>query len=86
MAIYRQKCIYDIEAEQFVPPLKIPKGVMNVYEMNPGSGYFAGEVWTIQGEKVRVHPGEWIVQERGNPERYYPIADVVFKEKYELIS
>jgi hypothetical protein len=27
----------EIEAEQFIPPLQIPKGVINVYEMGKGT-------------------------------------------------
>lgn len=88
MAKYVAKQIPEIEAEQFLPPLQIPKGVINVYEMGEGTEknptWFTGEVWTIQGEKVRVKPFEWIVKEPGNNDRYYPISDEVFKSKYEL--
>ena len=80
----------EIEAEQFIPPLQIPKGVINVYEMGKGTNddptWFTGEVWTIQGEKVRVKKGEWIVQEPDMIDRYYPIADEVFKRKYEELK
>jgi hypothetical protein len=31
MARYRTKQITEIEAEQFLPPHQIPKGVFNVY-------------------------------------------------------
>jgi hypothetical protein len=50
------------------------------------------EVWstrqcvtTIQGQRVYVEPGEWIVRE---PDcvHYYPIADDVFHRKYEPIE
>ena len=89
MAKYRAKQITEIEAEQFNPPFQIPKGVFNVYEMGEGTDekptWYTGEVWTIQGEKVRVRAGEWIVQEPDNSERYYPISDEVFKRKYELV-
>lgn len=47
------------------------------------------EVWgtsqyvkTIQGQEVKVSPGEWIVQERDGV-HYYPIADDVFRRKYD---
>jgi hypothetical protein len=50
------------------------------------------EVWsttqyvtTIQGQRVNVEPGEWIVQEPDGI-HYYPIADDVFRRKYEPIS
>ncbi len=84
MAKYRAKQINEIEAEQFLPPLQIPKGVFNVYG-SPNSEVYSGQVWTIQGERVNVKAGEWIVQEPDNSERYYPIADEVFKRKYELV-
>jgi hypothetical protein len=84
MAKYRAKKINVIEAEQFLPPNQIPKGVFNVYEI--GEGTFTGQVWTIQGQRVTVKPGEWIVQESGNPERHYPIADEVFRGKYEEVQ
>ena len=84
MAKYRAKQITEIEAEQFLPPNQIPKGVFNVYGSLDGTVY-SGQVWTIQDERVNVKAGEWIVQEPDNPERYYPIADEVFKRKYELV-
>lgn len=85
MAKYRQKQINEVEAEQFLPPYQIPKGVFNVYGSPNGEFYF-GEVWTILGEKVVVRAGEWIIQEPRNPERYYSVADEVFKRKYELVQ
>ena len=85
MAKYRAKQITEIEAEQFLPPNQIPKGVFNVY-CSPDGTVYSCQVLTIQGERVNVKAGEWIVQEPDNPERYYPIADEVFKRKYELVS
>jgi hypothetical protein len=84
MAKYRAKYITEIEAEQFLPPFKIPKGVINVYA-SPNGEVYSGQVWTIQDERVNVKAGEWIVQEPDNSERYYPIADEVFQRKYELV-
>ena len=84
MAKYRAKQITEIEAEQFLPPNQIP-GVFNVYG-SPDGTIYSGQVWTIQGERVNVKAGEWIVQEPDNPDRFYPIADEVFKRKYELVS
>lgn len=81
MAKYRAKQLSIIEAEPFLPPLQIPKGVINVYET--GSGDFVGEVWTYQGQKIVVKQGEWIVKDKGD-NCYYPIANDVFIEKYEL--
>lgn len=85
MAKYRAKQITEIEAEQFLPPNQIPRGMINVY-ISPDGTIYSGEVWTIQGEIVNVKAGEWVVQEPDSPERYYPIADEVFKRKYELVS
>ena len=85
MKKYKTKQITEIEAEQFLPPNQIPSGVMNVYSSVDGTTY-SGQVVTIQGERVNVKPGEWIVRESDNPDRYYPIADAVFKRKYELIN
>ncbi len=85
MAKYIAKQRNRIEAEQFLPPYQIPKGVFNVY-LSPDGDIYSGQVWTIQGEIVNVKAGEWIVQEPDNSERYYPIADEVFKRKYELLQ
>lgn len=85
MARYRAKQINEVEAEQFLPPHKIPKGVFNVYAFPNSEGY-SGQVRTIQNQIVNVNYGEWIVQEADNPERHYPIADEVFRRKYELIQ
>jgi hypothetical protein len=40
-------------------------------------------VVTIQGREVDVSPGEWIIQEPDG-EHYYPCADDIFKDRYEL--
>lgn len=39
-------------------------------------------VETLQGERVFVQPGEWIVKEFSG-DGYYPIADAAFRAKYE---
>lgn len=39
-------------------------------------------VVTIQGERVSVKPGEWIVREPIG-DGHYPIADEVFRAKYK---
>lgn len=82
MAKYKAKVLNIIEAEQFNPPLQIPKGVMNVHQMSDKS--YRGQVYTIQGVPVEVKSGEWIVKEPNNDDRYYPIANEVFIEKYDL--
>jgi hypothetical protein len=80
----------EIEAEQFNPPYQIPKGVINCYQMGKGTEedptWYTGEVWTIKGEKVRVKASEWIIEEPNMMGRYYPIADEVFKLKYEEVK
>lgn len=43
-------------------------------------------VTTIQGQWVYCKPGEWIVREEGCEDRFYPIADSVFRERYEAVS
>jgi hypothetical protein len=79
---YKSKQIIEIEAEQFLPPLRIPKGVMNVYQHTNGV-YFC-EIWTRQGRKLTVKEGEWIVQEDDLPGTYYSIDNEVFLRKYEI--
>lgn len=80
----------EIEAEQFNPPYQIPKGVINVYQMGKGTKqdptWYTGEMWTPQGEKVRVKVGEWIVQESDVEDTYYSISDDVFKRKYKPLK
>lgn len=42
------------------------------------------DIQTTQGERVKVTPGEWIVREPdGNG--HYPVADEIFRKKYEAI-
>lgn len=86
MKKYQAKKCKIIEAEQFLPPQQIPKGVMNVYEGANDPGIYSGEVVTAQGERVFVRPGEWIVSESSHPGRYYPIADNIFQDLYEPLN
>jgi len=81
MAKYRAKVIPEIEAEQFLPPDNIPKGVYDVRNITKVTEpIYIGRVLTIQGQEVTVHAGEWIVQESKDPTRHYPIDDSVFKK------
>ena len=41
---------------------------------------------TIQGEKVPVHPGEWIILESGAPGRAYPCHPDVFAATYDAVA
>lgn len=81
MALYKRKPSEPIEAELFVDPQKPPRGVAE-HDAASGERYFT--VTTIQGQSVRVHPGEWIVAERsGGGQRFYPIAPSEFDRLYE---
>ncbi len=77
MTKYRAKEIAEIEAEQFLPPHQIPKGVTKNFDDYT--------VITFQGEMVSVRSGEWIVKEEYGFDGYYPIADDVFQRKYEKV-
>lgn len=72
-----------IEAEQFLPPHKIPKGVFNVYELS--DGVFSGQIWH-QGEVINIKPGDWIVENPDSPDKYSAINNDVFLAKYEPAS
>ena len=79
MAIYRRKPTM-VDAEQFTDVARPPRGVT--------FGHLSGmhEVVTLQGMKVGVRLGEWIVREPSNPDRFYPIADAEFHRIYEPTS
>ena len=58
--------------------------VANGHELPEGldfSGEYSVCVTTIQGERVSVKPGEWIVREPIG-DGHYPVADEVFRAKY----
>lgn len=65
----------------------LPGVTMTAHSVHPGRRELTGRtrqhVTTIQGQRVPVEPGEWIVQEADGV-HYYPIADDVFRLKYEL--
>jgi hypothetical protein len=42
-------------------------------------------LWTLQGQRVRCLPGEWIIVERTGG-RYYPCAATAFLESYEAVQ
>jgi hypothetical protein len=83
MAIYKRKPSEPIDAEQFTDQWNPPRGVTEC-KASAGETYFT--VTTMQGQNVRVHPGEWIVAERCGGERYYPIAPDEFERLYELAA
>ena len=74
MATYRRKPT-TVDAEQFTDIENPPRGV----ELSSGMHV----VTTLQGMKVGVRLGEWIVREPASPDRYYPIADAEFRRIYE---
>lgn len=67
-----------IDAEQFTDPENPPRGVLR----DGGTFY----VVTIQGTKIVVKPGEWIVKEDGAGDQYYPIAPEVFAKRYRPLG
>ena len=80
----------EVEAEQFLPPHQIPKGVINVYQMGGGTEdnptWYSGEINTTTSEKrQRVSQGEWVIEEPEHQEKYYIVLDEVFKRKYQKI-
>lgn len=85
MPKYQAKKRKIIEAEQFLPPHQIPRGVGVLREENSSESVFVIE--TMQGEVVRVKSGEWIVAEgEAHPDRYYPIANEIFRDLYEPLN
>jgi len=71
MAKYRRKATY-CDAEQFTgEPMR---GVM----------FESGMAWvtTIQGQRVKIFPGEWVVAE-SDGKHFYPVANSVFQTLYE---
>jgi hypothetical protein len=59
---------------------------------NPPPGVYRHEVFdsfyvvTKQGNAVGIKPGEWVAEESGNRTRHYPIADHIFRARWELID
>lgn len=78
MPCYRKKPI-TVQAERFDTTVDPPRGVKES-PSDPGTFY----VTTIQGVKVEVHVGEWIIAEPDGL-HFYPCADQVFQATYEAI-
>lgn len=75
----------EVSAYQLTPAMvqkgnPLPPGVMRHHSFDN-----LCFVTTIQGQNVEVRPGEWIAQE-GDGVHHYPIADEVFRRKYEPIE
>lgn len=79
MPTFRRKPIVnqEIHATQWFSEMANVAGVKIDDDGNP-------YVTTIQGRKVEVSDGEWIVRESDGI-HYYPIADAEFKKLYEEI-
>lgn len=72
----------EIDAEQFTDYFKPCRGVT---VDSAGAKGFLAHVTTIHGQKTIVVPGDWIVQEPENPERFYPVQDSTFQKRWEAI-
>jgi len=79
MPMFRRKPT-TVDAEQFTDIANPPRGVTFCHL----SGMH--EVVTLQGVKVGVLLGEWIVRESTCPERFYPIQDDEFRRIYEPVQ
>lgn len=78
MGLYRKKPI-AVDAEQYLGhPATACRGVRVTKE---GAAY----VETIEGNKVPVIAGTWIMSE-GDGIHYYPCADEVFRRTYDPVE
>ena len=91
MARYRSRPS-EIEAVQFDPQGKhrqtLPEGV---HCIPPTVDNYADTIcffWvvTIQGNRVQIKAGEWIITEPDDATRRYPCAPDVFAKRWELID
>jgi hypothetical protein len=94
--LYRSKPT-TVDAEQWFPDkpcrgvVMYQPGNVTLYSRVPGtpSQVFPQDpypaVQTIQGEWVRVSPGDWIIREPDG-EHFYPCKDEVFRARYELVE
>jgi hypothetical protein len=80
--LFNRKPTPPIEAEQFLDSANPPRGVQQ--SLVEGKFY----VVTLQGQRVHVELGEWIVREDARPDGHYcyPIADGEFQRLYEPIN
>jgi hypothetical protein len=77
VALYRSKP-RTIEARQFRgQPMSGVEAVIDA-----GSSVATGYVTTMQGQRVLIHVGEWVVTEADGV-HHYPIADAEFQRNYE---
>lgn len=80
MPLYRKKAVLD-DAEQFTDLANPPRGVRwePTGSTEPRSCY----VETIQGQRVSVGLGEWIIAEADGV-HFYPCSDEAFRRTHEM--
>ena len=84
MPKFRNKPVI-IEAEQFLPPDKIPEGVVGSWRNFNSMDVYEYHVFdSEQRGKIPCHSGDWIIT--GTEGERYPCSDVVFKKKYEPVN
>ncbi len=54
----------------------------NIYETADSNALGQIYVKTVQGERVRVSAGEWVLPDT-EPDTFYPVKDEVFRERFE---
>lgn len=74
MGLYKKRPI-TVEAEQLIEGKTWPAGV----DIDDANQMY---VTTIQGQKVAIRYGEWVIAE-GDGLHFYPCADEVFRRTYE---
>jgi hypothetical protein len=77
--LYRKKPT-TVDAEQFTDVENPPRGVKTGNQSNAVTRWHY--VMTIQGQRVEVKLGEWIIAEPDG-EHFYPCDDAVFRQRYE---
>lgn len=81
MPLYRRKPT-TVDAVQFDDYVRPCRGVVIDKDTAPTPTAY---VTTMQGQKVAVSVGEWIVREPDGL-HYYPIADAEFRRIYEPVD
>jgi hypothetical protein len=78
---YRSK--ETVEAEQFLPPNQVPKGIFNLSKIKGQK--LAGSTYNLRGKKVRIIAGSWIIYpKKVLPGRYLVLSDEDFRNQYEI--
>ena len=81
MSLYNRRPSAPVDAEKFVDAKYPPRGVEIdwLHGIHP-----TAYVTTLQGQRVPVGIGEWIIKEASGP-GYYPMADSEFERLYEPV-